>query len=137
MAFDVQDRRELGIPMPVALERWNNGGFSIEPGMHDYVPLHEQATVLVDNGYGELIPVDITVSIHVEQKLFFSNLPIKELSGFKDELSGHVITNAFTTGIFHPYDVWENWKALASLSEAPQPPVMTLTGLVGYDADGE
>ena len=50
----------------------------------------------MDNGCGELIPFDLTVSICVEKQLFFCNLPIKQLLGFKDDLSGAVITNAFT-----------------------------------------
>jgi hypothetical protein len=83
--------KELGIPMPLALDRWNRGGFTMEPGRHDYIPLFDQKTVLMDNGYGELIPVDLTVSIWVEQHFLFGNIPIKQLSGFKDELSGTVI----------------------------------------------
>jgi hypothetical protein len=65
-------------------------------------------------------------------KFFFGNLPIKQISGFKDELSGAVITNAFTTGIFDANDVYDNWQPLASLTETPQQPLMTLTGLIGY-----
>ena len=135
MIHEVGSEKQLGIPMPVALDRWNRGGFTSEPGQHDYIPLFNEKTVLMDNGYGELIPVDLTVSIWVKQEFFFGNLPIKHLSGFKDELSGAVITNAFTTGIFDPNDVYDNWQPLASLSEAPQTPLMTLTGLIGYDAE--
>jgi len=77
--------------------------------------------------------VDITVSIWVKQQCFFGNLPIKQLSGFKDELSADVIANAFTTGIFDPNDVWDNWQRLESIDSAPRKPMMILQGLVGYD----
>lgn len=136
MIHEIGSQKELGIPMPLALDRWNRGGFTMEPGKHDYIPLFDQKTVLMDNGYGELIPIDLTVSIWVEQHFFFGNLPIKQLSGFKDELSGTVVTNAFTTGIFSPQDVWDNWQRLSSIEDAPQKPVMILRGLVGYDAEG-
>jgi hypothetical protein len=136
MIHEIGSQKELGIPMPLALDRWNRGGFTMEPGRHDYIRLFDQKTVLMDNGHGELIPVDLTVSIWVEQQFFFGNLPIKQLSGFKDELSGTVITNAFTTGIFSPQDVWDNWQRLSSIEDAPQKPVMILRGLVGYDAEG-
>jgi hypothetical protein len=135
MVFDVENRQELGVPMPVAMRRWNEGGFPSEPGQHDYVALFDQKTVLMDNGYGELIPVDLTVSIWVQRQLFFGNLPIKQISGFKDELSGQVITNAFTTGILRPDDVYNNWQRVDSIDSAPQLPVLTLTGLVGYDVE--
>jgi hypothetical protein len=133
MAHEVGSERQLGIPMPYALDRWNRGDFPTEPGKYDYLPLFDQKTVLLDNGYNELIPMDVTVSIWVEQQFFFGNLPIKQISGFKDELSGAVITNAFTTGIFNPDDVYDNWQPIASIEAAPQKPLMILTGLMGYD----
>jgi hypothetical protein len=55
MIHEVGSQKELGIPMPFALDRWNRGGFTIEPGKHDYIPLFDQRTVLMDNGYGKLI----------------------------------------------------------------------------------
>jgi len=137
MAHEVGSQKELGIPISVALDKWNRGGFPVEPGEHRDIPPFDQKTVLMDNGYCELIPMDLTVSIRVTQEFFFGRLPIKQLSGLKDELSGAVITNAFTTGILDPNDVRDNWRRLASPSEAPQQPVMTLSGLIGYDAQGK
>lgn len=137
MIHEVGSEKKLGIPMPYALEKWNRGGFTIEPGKHDYIPLFDQKTVLMDNGYGELISVDLTVSIWVKQQYFFGSLPIKQLSGFKDELSGAVITNAFTTGIIDPNDVYDNWQRIESIAAAPQKPLITLRGLIGYDEKGE
>ena len=136
VAHEVGSEKELGVPMPYAMEKWNDGGFTVEPGRHDYIPLFDQKTVLVNNGYGELIPVDLTVSIWVEQNFFFGNLPLKQVSGFKDEISGALITNAFTTGHFNPNDIWDNWQRIASIEAAPQQPVMVFRGLVGYDAEG-
>ena len=67
----------------------------------------------MDNGYGQRIPVSLTVSLFVSSRLFFGHLPIQRLSGFKDELSGAIITNAFTTGIFDPEEVINAWQAIA------------------------
>jgi hypothetical protein len=136
VAFDPDDKRELGIPMQVALDKWNRGCFPTDPGEHDHVALFDRQIVLVDNGYKQLAPVEISVSLIVQQQLFYGVLPLQKVSGFKDELSGAVITNAFTTGIFNPQEVWETWKPLATEQEAPQRPVMKLVGLVGYDAEG-
>jgi hypothetical protein len=136
VAFDTESKRELGLPIDVALDRWNRGELPSEPGEHSDLLLFEKPKVLVENGYNDLIEVEISVSLLVQQHIFFGNLPLEQVSGFKDELSGVIITNAFTTGIFNPHDVWDNWLRLKTADEAPQRPVMTLVGLVGYDPQG-
>ena len=130
-AFDA-NRRELGTPLATAMEKWNAALFPSDPGEHTALPIFDRLEVLMDNSYGELIPVQMTVSLYVEQQLFFGNLPISKVSGFKDELSGAIITNAFTTGIFDPEQVMQEWKPIGSADEAPIRPVFTLTGLVGW-----
>jgi hypothetical protein len=134
MAFDSESKRELGIPMLVAMARWINGEFPTEPGEHEHLPLYGTPTVMVDNGYNDLVPVEIFVHLLVQQRLFFGALPIKRISGFKDELSGHLIANAFTTGIINPAEVETTWIQLRSEQDAPQPPLIKLVGLVGAAA---
>jgi hypothetical protein len=134
VARDPDTKRELGLPREIAFDRWNNGDFPTDPGEHEDLSLYGHDTVLVDNGYDNLIPVAITVSLFVQQRLFYGTLPIKRISGFKDELLGAVITNAFTTGIIDPNEVERPWTQLASESDAPQRPVLKMIGLVGYEA---
>jgi len=124
--------RDLGTPLAAAMERWNTGLFPSDPGEHKALPIFGQLEVLADNSYGELIPVELSVSLLVQQQLFFGNLPISKVSGFKDELSGAVITNAFTMGIFDPDQVVREWKPIASADDAPIRPMFTLRGLVGW-----
>jgi hypothetical protein len=76
--------------------------------------------------------VTLTVTLLVEQQLFFGELPIQKISGFKNELSGEIITNAFTTGIFDPQEVWDHWKRITSMDELPTQPMFALRGLVGW-----
>lgn len=104
LAYD-SDNNELGVPLAVALDKWNNGLFPQEPGEHPDLSIYDSEEVLVDNGYGTLIPVKLTVSLHVDQQLFFGELPVLRMSGFKDELSGGIISNAFTVGLLDPEDV--------------------------------
>ena len=79
-----------------------------------------------------IVPVDMYVSLHVERQVYFGQFPITQISGFKDELSGGIITNAFTVGILDPDEVDRNWKKINTEEEAPIEPVIYLTGLVGW-----
>ena len=52
-----------------------------------------------------------------------------QLSRFKDELRGGIITNAFPVGLLSREEVERNWKRIADVDAAPVKPVVTLTGL--------
>jgi hypothetical protein len=134
VAHDPLTRQPLATPLAAAIERWERGQFPIEPGMHDYMPIFNQAEVLVDNGYSQLVPVDLKVALMVRSQLFYGQIPIKALSGFRDELSGRVITNAFKIKLIDPDEVEANWVRLNSVTEAPSPVLLHLTGLIGYES---
>jgi hypothetical protein len=55
------------------------------------------------------------------------------MSGFKDELSGKVITNAFTIGLLDPDKVERDWRLIQSESELPMSPLLRLSGLVAWE----
>jgi hypothetical protein len=133
IAFDGAKNR-LATPLNAAIEKWNSGRFPTEPGEHRNLPIYEKAEVLIDNGYNDLISASLTVSLIVRKQLFFGQQPIDHVSGFKDELSGAVITNAFTIGILDPDDVWDRWQRIASEEDVPVKPLLRLTGLVGWAA---
>ena len=126
--------KELGSAVDTAIENWNSGKYPIEVGEHQELNIFDTSEVMTDNGYGELIPTKIYVSLYVKQKLYFANVPISQISGFKDELSGGIITNAFTVGIFDPDEVIEKWQEIDTIENAPARPVFTLQGLVGWGA---
>jgi hypothetical protein len=64
----------------------------------------------------------ISVSLLVRRELFFGQLPVPRVSGFKDEFSGKIITNAFTIGLLDPDEVARSWLRIASDAEAPLDP---------------
>lgn len=120
----------LGTPSEAAIKKWNDGIYPDEPGEHRDLPIFETVQVLIDNGYGDLIPVNLTVSLFVERQLYYGQLPITRISGFSDELSGGVITNAFTTGIFDPDEVTRSWLPIGLEAELPVRPLFGLGGRV-------
>lgn len=124
--------RKLGNPLQYAMQKWNTGAFPTETGLHEGMSVFDEKTVHTDNGYGECIPVDLTVSFLVSSQLFWGHVNIEDLSGFLDHETGEVITNAFTTGDIDPDDVWENWQRIESIEDVPVPPTFGLKGLVGW-----
>lgn len=123
---------DLGTPLPFALRKWEAGKFPTEPGEHQDLKIFDAEATLVDSGYGDKIEVTLTVDVLVRQAIYFGHIPIVKLSGFRDELTGNVITNAFTLGILNPDEVERTWTRLENASEAPITPLLKLTGLIGY-----
>ncbi len=128
LVYDENDN-PLGVPMEVALKRWEAGELPTEPGEHEDIPNFPVTVTRVDNGYGMRIPVTLKISLSVYQELYFGQLPIVKIRGLKDEHTGLVITNAFTTGNLDPEDVQKNWLRLEPGQEPPLPPLLTARGL--------
>ena len=137
MPFDFHQKNQLyddegnerGTVFANAVKKWNNGMYPTEVGEHHNLPVLDEMTAKTDNGHGMIVPADFTVSLLVQKELYFGQFPITQLSGFKDELRGGIITNAFTVGLLSPEEVERNWKRIADVDEAPIKPVVTLTGL--------
>jgi Restriction endonuclease len=129
-AFDGAGK-ELGLPVDAAIKKWNSGLYPFEPGEHRNLAVFDATDVLMDNGYGERVRVTLTVSLRVEQQLYFGELPVERISGFKDELAGDVITKAFTTGILDLDEVLREWQPINSEADLPMPPVGRLRALIG------
>ena len=83
-------------------EKWNNGKYPTEVGEHRDLPVLDRVTVKTDNGHGMIVLADFSVSLVVRKELYFGQFPITDLSGFKDEVRGGIITNAFTVGLLSP-----------------------------------
>lgn len=120
--------------LTIATDAWNTGHLPVEPGRYDELTLYPHDTY-VDNGYGMLIPASLTLSAIVEQKRYFGQLPIEQLSGFEDQHTGKVITNAFTTGMLDWDSVRSNWQPLKEGDEPPQPVALKIQALqyIGHD----
>jgi hypothetical protein len=129
------DMKELGAPLDVAMKKWNEGVFETTPGHHVRQNIYDEP-VLIDNGYNDVVPVELTVELWVEQQLYFGHMPILKMSGFKNELSGKIISNAFTIGLLDPAEVRQGWRRIQSEEELPMPPVLTVRGLVGWAVPG-
>lgn len=125
----------VGSPMETALNRWNNGEFPTGIGEHKDIPLLAFQPH-ADNGYGALMPLDLTVSLRVKSRRYFGMLPLESVRGLRDEHTGTVVTNAFTTGELDHVEVQNQWKQLDDTEEPPQPPGLVFMGLDCYEIQG-
>ncbi len=128
----------LGTMLANASRKWNNGVFPNDVGEYVDLEVYDTKPVYIDSGtiHNLKVPVDLTVSTWVQRELFFGQLPIPKISGFKDEFSGKVITNSFQVGLLDPDQVARNWQPIPSEDEAPIAPVIMLIGTVLYGEDG-
>lgn len=125
---------EKGTMIGIAFELWNAGKLPTEVGEHSKLSIYGENPHM-DNGLGMNIPVELLANLYVRQNLFFGMIPITKISGFKDEIGGGVITNAFETGILDPEKIWNDWKKIERIEDCDLPPVLTMQGLIGWDKD--
>ncbi|MDP1701298.1 MAG: restriction endonuclease [Aestuariivirga sp.] len=124
--------RALGTSAEIAIAKWNEGKFPLDVGEHRDLQIFDIPEVKMDNGFGVLVPVSITVRARVSRRLYFGQYPVLEMSGFKDHLSGKVLTNAFTIGLLDPEIIEKDWRLIEKEEDAPIKPVIMLQGLIGW-----
>jgi hypothetical protein len=133
MIFDAEDK-PLGTPLQVAARKWNDGIFPDAPGKHDRLKIFDVEPTRMDNGYDPplhyRVPADLFVTLYVERELYYGQVPVPQISGFRDEFSGKVITNAFTIGLLDPEQVAREWLKINSEAEAPVQAEISLIGRV-------
>lgn len=123
----------LGTPLRTALERWNAGDYAADVGSYEDVPLFGTKEVHVDNGYGMKCPVELTIHYVVDAARYYGELPLKQIRGLRDEQSGAVITNGFTTEGVDPEAIQKHWRKLRDNEPDPNPVAIRFIGLVGHD----
>jgi hypothetical protein len=124
--YDERDR-ELGTVYDILKKNWNDNNYPIEPGKYDGIDLMKGVTkIKSDNRYQEL---NIKVNLLVESKLYFGEVSIERLSGFKDELTGKIISKELVTESIDFGDVQNNWERINSINDLAVKPIITLIAL--------
>ena len=132
------DRSRLGTALNNASRKWNDGVYPNAVGEHLNLKIFDVPQIYIDSGVIKdlVIPVEVTVSTYVQRELYYGQLPVPKVSGFKDEFSGKVITNSFQVGLLDPDEISRNWTVIESEDKAPIAPVIALVGTVLYGEDG-
>ncbi|WP_115531298.1 restriction endonuclease [Xanthomonas campestris] len=117
----------IGTIAEVAARNWDLGRFPMEPGEHE-VPVCVDDMARIDNGYGQVVPIELMALLRVSRRRFFGQMPIAKVRGFQDVQTGHLITNAFELGALDPNEVESNWPELGD-GEPPTPAALMVRGL--------
>ncbi|MFP3798695.1 restriction endonuclease [Paraburkholderia sp. SIMBA_027] len=131
-AFD-ENGQSLGTALDTALRKWNNAEYPTTAGKHDELAIFP-GNVQVDNGFGEHIQVTLSVFLDVRVDRYFGQLEIERVSGFLDEQTGLTHTNSFSVGALEPEEIEARWTKLQDEQEPPIKPVISLRGLIGWEA---
>jgi hypothetical protein len=104
---------------------WNDGRFTCEPGEYEGLPIYDEGMYMKIDAvlHG---PVDIRVSIWVQKKVYFGQWPLTEVKGFKDEISGSLITDSILTSFLDMREVEKTWQEIGSVDQLAVTPVLTL-----------
>jgi len=105
-------------------KKWNEGFLPKEPGIYKGIKLADNSTYLkLETSFYR---IDVFVNIEVRRNLYFGQLPIEKIKGFRDEQTGGVITHGFETGTLKMIDVEEKWQKIESEKDLAVLPVLTL-----------
>ena len=109
----------------IVKKAWNDGRFTYEPGEHLDKSVYDGEMCTKVNGilYG---PVKITASVVIEKKLYFGQLPVVQIKGFKDEILGSFSTNSLTTADLDASEVERSWQRISSVKELAVTPALIL-----------
>lgn len=129
--FD-SNKVQLGTIVELAQKNWDHGKYPTEPGTHENLPIVFDDNTLMDNGYGELVEVTLKVGLRIDRKFFYGHLPIEKIRGLKDEQTGAVVTNAFTTGTLDFETVQKKWEEVEEGQDLPMKPLFVVVGLDCY-----
>lgn len=121
------ENKELGTIQHLMRTNWNDGKYPDEPGKYEGINLVDGITKFkFDRHYFTL---DIRVNLLVERRVYFGNLPVEQLRGFRDELTGKTITKELTTGVLNWDEVEKHWKRIISIDELAVDPTIIFKAL--------
>ncbi len=125
-----EERKKIGTPQEIFSERWSEGKYSIDVGAQENIPLIGDQQCYMDNGYGQIVEFDLSISTYTEEERFFGNVSISDISGLRDEQTGLVHTRELTTKVISPRLIIKTWK---KLTQDQEPPVKPLFEMVMID----
>lgn len=117
------DGTPIGIMKELMLRQWNRQAIPHKAGTHLGISLSPDDTHVMTDGI--LYRVIVRANVEVGTTLYFGHLPLVEVQGFEDELSGGLVTRSFTTADLDLARVQEDWQVIRSRDELAIRPVFT------------
>lgn len=108
----------------LVLDRWEDDTVPGEGGEHRDIPLTTGSTFLPSpNGQFE---ATIRVNVQVREMIFFGQLPIQNVRGFKSELEDVMHIKSMETAPWIPEKIMREWQKVESTDQLAVKPVATL-----------
>lgn len=103
-------------------ERWNQGALPNDAGEHGPVRItSDEAHTRTD---GTLYRIDVDARILVGTVRYFKQVPLAEVQGFKDEVTGAIHTNRMVTERIDLASVESTWQRIESTDSLAVEPVI-------------
>ena len=103
---------------------WNNGDLPIDVGEHNDIPLFAH-TVYTRSG-NKQSEVNLSVNLLVELTYYKGEVPLVEIKGFEDQITGDIVTKSMTTAILGTHEVEKNWQEISAEQAARERPLLRL-----------
>lgn len=118
------DKNEsLGKIGEILLKQFREGVLPKKPGLHKHVDfIKEKAKTKHEDQYYSM---SITADIDVESASYYGELPLDEITGFKDEITGKTSFKSMKTSTFSFEDIEKNWKKIDHEEDLAIKPVLT------------
>ncbi len=124
------DGRLIDYACNLVLDRWEDDTIPGEPGEHRDVPLTSEAIFLPSpSGHFE---ATVRVNVQVRELIFFGQLSIQQIRGFKSELADVTHVKSMTTAPWIPEKIMREWQKVESIDQLAVTPAMTLTAKSMY-----
>ena len=114
---------EIGTACDLLFKWWENNNGNLSKGDYEQVHfLEDEMYIKSENNY---CCIKITTNLSVEERIFYRNWPITNISGFEDQLEkGKVISKGFTLQNFNIEKLINNWDEIVDVGKLAIKPVI-------------
>lgn len=119
------DGKSLGSPLDILRGCWNDGGVFDSPGHFKEVPLLQDIALFIRHRR-KLYAVKLRAEAWVEQRSYFGRVPLDRISGFRNEISGGVITRSFQTAYLNFKELEKTFQLIDQPSKLAVRPVLEI-----------
>jgi len=131
--FD-ENHEQIGTTLTLLWERWNRREIPTEPGSYLDISVSD-TPVFVQASDGHFERIEIMADVNVVRNLYFGQLPLTKITGFRDEVSGDLVLPGDTeiiTDWIDTMQVERSWLKIPSLEALAIKPTIILTAFDHY-----
>ena len=129
------DGTRLGPVKDLLSKMWNEDRLPKHPGEHGDIHLGDEPTYLQTTAGP--VRFTLTASIRISRTLYFGQLPLVKVQGFRDDIRGGIHTQSITTDWVVWEKVKETWQVVPSEESLAVKPVLVQFLATYYPLEGD